>query len=88
VIGALEQKDPSGARRGQVVRGARADDPSSYHDDVGGPVHTEPPVGRADPVASEGAITQSSPRYASRIRGLSSRFLAVSASTTWPVWIT
>jgi hypothetical protein len=88
VIGALEHQDPSGARRGKVVRGARADDPSPNHDDVGGPVHTEPPVGRTDTVASQGAITQSSPRYASRISGLSSRFFAVSASTTWPVWIT
>src|SRR5207344_1003162 len=88
VIGPLEHQDPSGARRGQVVRGARADDPSPHHDDVGGPVHTQPPVGREDPIASEGAITQSSPRYASRISGLSSRFFAVSASTTWPVWIT
>ena len=33
-------------------------------------------------------LHHSSPRYASRIRGLASRFAAVSASTTSPVWIT
>ena len=88
MIGALEHQDPSGARGGQVVGGARADDASPHHDDVGGPDHGEPPLGREDLVASPGTITQSSPRYASRISGLSSRFFAVSASTTWPVWIT
>jgi len=88
VIRPLEHQDPPGSPRGQVVGGARADDASPHHDDVGGPVQGEPPLGREDPIASPGAITQSSPRYASRISGLSSRFFAVSASTTWPVWIT
>jgi hypothetical protein len=87
VIRPLEHEDPPGSPRGQVVGGARADDASPHDDDVGGPVQGEP-LGREDPVASPGAITQSSPRYASRISGLSSRFFAVSASTTWPVWIT
>ena len=88
MIGALEHQDASGARHGQVVGGARADDASPHHDDVGGPIQGEPPLGRGGLVASPGAIIQSSPRYASRISGLSSRFFAVSASTTWPVWIT
>ena len=88
VIRALEDEDAAGAGGGEVVRGARADDPRPHHDDVGGPVQQEPPVGREGPVTSEGTITQSSPRYASRIKGLSSRFCAVSASTTCPVWIT
>ena len=88
VIGSLEHQDPSGARGGQVVRGARADDASPHHDDVGGPVHGEPPSGARTRSRPRGAITQSSPRYASRMSGLSSRFFAVSASTTWPVWIT
>ena len=88
MIRALEDQDAPGAGGGEVVRGARANDPSPHHDDVGGPGQRDPPVGREGPVTSEGTITQSSPRYASRIKGLSSRFCAVSASTTCPVWIT
>ncbi len=88
MVRALEDEDAPGAGGGEVVGGARADDPRPHHDDVGGPVHEDAPVGREGPVASEGTITQSSPRYASRIKGLSSRFCAVSASTTCPVWIT
>jgi hypothetical protein len=62
VIGAFEHQDPSGARGGQVVGGARADDASPNDDDVGGPVQDGPLLGCEDPVASPGAITQSSPR--------------------------
>ena len=66
---ALEQQDPAGPRVGQVVRGARADGAAADDHDVRGLAHAR----------------YSSPRYASRIRGLASSAFDESASTICPV---
>ncbi len=62
-------------------RSRKAASSASIVSGMGRASRTAPP-----PIARN--ATYSSPRYASRIIGLANRACAVSARTTWPVWIT